>query len=630
MTEATGKGICMFASKNTLTMRTNILAWQFLFCISLWTVSSLAQQVDEQPDPAMVSGEPAAADQHSTGNRRIERMGETSTDEWELDLALPYAVTGISSADEDFSLPDATQDLKLQQLLNDLARNPSNKAIVTELNAMLVVLLDQADTLMDGRNLVEAVQILAVIRSIEPNLPGFRSAQQKMLRLLEADELVTTGNNMFESQRLIEPEGNNAVYFFNLALSKDSQNLSAQSGLARVQESLVQRALDSARELDFEMAEEWLKEASGVLEDQTLVEDGRSEMTAFRKEYAKQLEQNAIDAMDSGNFTLADFNIIDLIAFGGEEARVEYLRSRLDDARYYGGFQPGQIISDTFLYSEHKAPDIIIIASGSFLLGSDENSALAQDNEQPRHRVTMEHGFGMGVKEVTVGEFRLFVDRSKYKTAAELDGKSSVYDETVGRLNSRLGADWEYDYRGKKAKEDMPVMHVNWYDAQSYVQWLAKETGKRYRLPSEAEYEYVARAGGNKTYWWGEGTPPEVVENLTGERDSSPSKRIWGISFKRYGDAHWGPAPSGSFIANPMGVHDISGNLSEWAEDCWHQNYVMAPVDGSAWVNPGCSRRVVRGGHWASAPDKTRAAYRISAKPDTYGPIVGIRIARDL
>jgi formylglycine-generating enzyme required for sulfatase activity len=83
-------------------------------------------------------------------------------------------------------------------------------------------------------------------------------------------------------------------------------------------------------------------------------------------------------------------------------------------------------------------------------------------------------------------------------------------------------------------------------------------------------------------------------------------------------------------MAHPMGVQDIAGNVSEWTEDCWHQNYMKAPSDGSAWVNPGCSRRVVRGGYWASAPKQSRAAFRISAKPDTYGPVVGFRVARDL
>jgi len=175
---------------------------------------------------------------------------------------------------------------------------------------------------------------------------------------------------------------------------------------------------------------------------------------------------------------------------------------------------------------------------------------------------------------------------------------------------------------------------VNLHDAHAYVQWLAAETGKSYRLPSEAEYEYVARAAGNGTYWWGEHSPSKVVENLTGSRDKSQGKRSWSTPFKQYGDNYWGPAPAGSLLdaglVHPMGVYDIAGNVSEWVEDCWHSNYIKAPLNGSAWVNPGCKRTVVRGGYWASAPEQSRAAFRISAKPETYGPVVGIRIARDL
>jgi formylglycine-generating enzyme required for sulfatase activity len=228
----------------------------------------------------------------------------------------------------------------------------------------------------------------------------------------------------------------------------------------------------------------------------------------------------------------------------------------------------------------------------------------------------------------------LFIESSGYRTMAEKNGRSMIYDEAAGRINNRDRIDWEFGYDGKKARPEMPVLHVNWHDAQAYVQWLSVETGKSYRLPSEAEYEYVARSGGRSSYWWGENTPAEIVENLTGDRDTSPSKRRWTTSFKKYGDGHWGPAPVGSLesdlLIHPMGVYDIAGNVSEWVEDCWHQNYMKAPADGSSWVNPGCVRRVARGGYWASAPEQTRAAFRISAKPETYGPVVGIRIARDL
>jgi formylglycine-generating enzyme required for sulfatase activity len=228
----------------------------------------------------------------------------------------------------------------------------------------------------------------------------------------------------------------------------------------------------------------------------------------------------------------------------------------------------------------------------------------------------------------------LFIMNSGYQTAADRSGSSRIYDETAGRLTSRSGVNWKSDYKGRKAKPDMPVLHVNYQDALAYANWLARETGKGYRLPSEAEYEYVARAGGNGSFWWGEGSPTEVVENLSGDRDTSPRSREWTNAFKKYGDGNWGPGPTG-FIGNgenlhPMGVYDIAGNVREWVEDCWHQNYIKAPVDGSAWVNPGCNRWVARGGYWASGPEQSRASFRIPANAKSFGPVIGIRIARDL
>ena len=404
--------------------------------------------------------------------------------------------------------------------------------------------------------------------------------------------------------------------------------------LEQLQQTLLQRALEYATELDFEVADEWLASALTVREQQEWVEDTRARVAKIRLERAMKLESSAITSMDSGDFELAEFKIIDLIALGGQEQRVKSLQTRLDETRYYSGFVPGQVFTDPLLTSNANGPEMVIIAAGSFLMGSAEQSAKTYANEKPQHRVGIKRGFALGVKEVSVAEFRLFVERSGYQTAADHAGSSTIYDDVSGRLNSRSQVNWEIDFEGKKAAPNLPVLHVNWHDANVYVTWLTRETGKKYRLPTEAEYEFVARAGNNGSYWWGEGSPRNVVENLTGDRDSSPGNRNWTTAFRRYGDASWGPAPTGSFIdiehAHPVGVHDIAGNVSEWMADCWHQNFIHAPTDGSAWINPGCKRRVVKGGYWASAPAKSRAAYRISAKPETFGPVVGIRIARDL
>jgi formylglycine-generating enzyme required for sulfatase activity len=630
MMEATGKGNCMFARYNTFKHLPLLILISGLLCVS----HSQAQQQPEVTDDPGLSATESVDTQGSKDSRHIERLGEVSTDEWELDLALPSGVPAASPGNDEFSLPDSEQDQQLQHLLSRLAANPGNAGVLAQLNTLLADVLLQANGMLDAGSFDQAGQMLSLIQSIDPDFRGLSATKERIQALHEANELLISGNAALASRQFIEPENSNALYYFKQALSKDPGNRSVQLGIARVQEALVQYALESARELDFEMAEEWLLEASAVRENQQLVEDARVEVARFQQERAVELEKNAINAMNSGNFGLADFNIIDLIALGGQQARVESLRERLKEARVYGGFETGQIISDTFLHSRGKAPDIVVIAAGSFLMGSNSRSGRSPDNEQPRHRVTFEHGFAIGVKEVTVAEFRLFINSSGYRTAAERMGKSSVYDEAAGRLRSRDRVTWEHDYLGKKAKPGMPVLHVNFHDARAYVEWLARQTGKAYRLPSEAEFEYVSRAGGRGTYWWGEGSPDEAVENLTGSRDSSPSKREWSTSFKNYGDGHWGPAPSGTLadgkMAHPMGVRDIAGNVCEWTEDCWHQNYVKAPIDGSAWVNPGCKRRVVRGGYWASAPEQSRAAFRVSAKPESYGPVFGFRVARDL
>lgn len=602
----------MVASKYTLKHPLLLI----IFSAFLWAVTSQAQQA---PDPA--------------DKNRIERLGEASADEWEMDLHLPRAASPVSPGAVELVLPDENQNQNLQQLLSRLAANPGNSEILAALNALLEDVLGQANALMDAGSFDQAEPVLSVIQSINPGLAGLNPTKDRLQTLKEANEMAQAGEDAMVSGWVLEPENNNALYYYRQSLGIDPQNRLALKGLEAVQGMLIEEALAYAEELDFETAEAWLAEASTVREEQQPVEDARIEVSEFKREHALELQRKAIEAMTAGDFGLADFTIIDLMALGGQEDQVKSLLARLEEARFYGGFEPGQVVSDE-LQSGGRAPDIVIIDAGSFLMGSKGRSDTGSDHEVPQHRVTIKRGFGLGVTEVTVAEFQVFITRTGYQTAAELSGSSNVYDEAAGRLSKRDRVYWKHDYKGREAGPDMPVLHVNAHDAQAYVQWLALETGKEYRLPSEAEYEYVARAGGNGTYWWGEDSPAEVVENLTGERDKSPAKRQWTTSFKRYGDGHWGPAPAGSLVSaalvHPMGVHDIAGNVSEWTADCWHQNYVKAPSDGSAWFNPGCERRVVRGGYWASAPEQSRAAFRFPVSAESYGPVVGFRIARNL
>jgi len=229
-----------------------------------------------------------------------------------------------------------------------------------------------------------------------------------------------------------------------------------------------------------------------------------------------------------------------------------------------------------------------------------------------------------------VGQFRRFVEATGYETDAEQSGASRIYMSGSGRVAERRRVTWEDDYLGDRADESSPVIHVSWNDAAAYANWLAEATERPYRLPTEAEFEYALRAGSQSTYWWGNGSPDEVVENVTGDGDQFPDRRQWNLAFRRYEDGYWGPAPVGSFAENPFGLFDMGGNVMEWVQDCWHDSYVRAPDDGSAWVNPGCGRRVIRGASWSSTPMMSRSAFRISSQETATDARVGFRVARGL
>lgn len=588
-------------------------------------------QADSQSEGG--DAQTAAADTEDTG-RHIERFGSSSTEEWQMDLSMPIPAPARAPARNvqltSGSLPNRAQNQQLQSLLGSLAVEPENPEVMQQLNALLRAVLVEVNQDLDAGMLRDAERAMAVIQPIDPQLSGLSAAQRRLRLLNESKTYLDSGEVALQAGQLIQPENNNAYYYFEQAKIRDPNSAAAELGLARVQEGLIARANEAANVMDFELAEQWLGLAEGIRDNQTLVDGARALIADQKRASGEEMVAKVSDAIADSDFNLADFLIIDLIALGGQEESVARLRAELEDARYYSGFQPGQIISDPFLDGSEKAPDIVIIPSGSFMMGSDTGN----DNEKPRHRVNIERGFGFGVTEVTVSQFRSFVLRSGYRTVAEIGGSSKIYNESVGRLTSRSNVTWLDGYNGERANINAPVIHVSWHDAQAYVKWLSSETGKKYRLPTEAEYEYVARAGGNSTYWWGEGTPSEAVENLTGEKDESPDGRQWTTFFKGYSDGYWGPAPVASFqsqlLVHPFGVYDITGNVSEWVEDCWHSNYSQAPDTNAAWVNLGCERRVARGGYWASAPSGSRATYRISANPNTVGPVVGIRIARDL
>ena len=187
------------------------------------------------------------------------------------------------------------------------------------------------------------------------------------------------------------------------------------------------------------------------------------------------------------------------------------------------------------------------------------------------------------------------------------------------------------------------MINVSWQDARDYAAWLSAKTGKEYRLPTEAEWEYAARAGTTTRRYWDE-TPDQKPDPACAHANVFDRGNIERIE-ARYGaigqsrflceDPYPFTAPVGAaeFNPNPWGLHDTIGNVWEWAQDCWHESYEGAPGDGSAWEveNPAeCERRVVRGGSWYSAPQDMRSASRFWFSPGYHFSNLGIRLARSL
>ena len=241
---------------------------------------------------------------------------------------------------------------------------------------------------------------------------------------------------------------------------------------------------------------------------------------------------------------------------------------------------------DHFKECARDCPEMIVVPAGAFTMGSPATEKNRHDDESPQHEVTIAKPFAVSKFEAT------FAD---WVACVSVGGCPRTSDSGFGR--------------GLK-----PVINVTWDNAQQYVAWFSKMTGQRYRLLTEAEWEYAARAGTMTAYFWGD-------EIGTGHANCASCGSQWDNS---------GPAPVGSFKPNAFGLHDMHGNVWEWVKDCYHDNYNGAPADGSAWTTGDCDRRVLRGGSWSPSPQTLRSAGRLSNPPDIRFYNLGFRVARTL
>jgi formylglycine-generating enzyme required for sulfatase activity len=237
-----------------------------------------------------------------------------------------------------------------------------------------------------------------------------------------------------------------------------------------------------------------------------------------------------------------------------------------------------------------NCPTMVVLPAGEFMMGSPLGETGRRDDESPQHKVTIAANLAVGRFEVTFDEWDACV----------------VLGGCVYKPPDQKG--W--------GRGDRPVINVSWDDAQHYVAWLAKRTNKPYRLLSEAEWEYAARAGSDKAYPWGSeiGTRRANCDGCGSPWDDQQT------------------APVGSFAPNAFGLYDMHGNVQEWVQDCYHANYEGAPQDGSAWTT-SCedNRKVLRGGSWYGSPTKDlRSASRLAITAGFQGNHNGFRVGRVL
>jgi formylglycine-generating enzyme required for sulfatase activity len=227
-------------------------------------------------------------------------------------------------------------------------------------------------------------------------------------------------------------------------------------------------------------------------------------------------------------------------------------------------------------------PLMVALNPGPFTMGSNSSDP----TERPAHKVGLRTAFAIGKYEVTVGQWKQCVKANVCPTVPSPDD----------------------------APANVPMRDVSWDEAQLYLKWLSSVSGRPYRLPTEAEWEYAARGGTTSVYWWG-------GQMKGGNSSCQGCGQPWNA------DA---PPPAGSFSANPFGLHDMNGSVWEWVQDCWHSTYKGAPADGSAWAEPNCRARVIRGGSW-----REDGSYMLSTTRFKYDASVrqsqnGFRVARSL
>lgn len=277
-------------------------------------------------------------------------------------------------------------------------------------------------------------------------------------------------------------------------------------------------------------------------------------------------------------------------------------------------------------------PEMVVLPGGTFKMGSRPKDALREGAteerakvERPQHEVTIDSAFLIGVTEVTRDQFAAFATATGHRSK----GPCTTYDRTEDAFAESRTRSWQDPGFVQTGRD--PVVCVDWSDANAYVSWLSIQTGKRYRLPTEAEWEYAARAGTETSRYWGDGRGDACAFANIADRSNLRLRKAQGgnSNFFPCLDGYAATSPVATFKPNAFGLYDVIGNVWEWTQDCFNPSYDGAPSNGAAWLTGDCTRRVARGGSWTSPARHVTVAFR-DPDPATYrSSYLGFRVARD-
>lgn len=388
----------------------------------------------------------------------------------------------------------------------------------------------------------------------------------------EIDKLLKVCDTHLAANRLTAGVGGTAVGCYGEVLSRDPTNLEALEGLRRVFDRYLSWARAALKKGDVDKTRRYVDKLRSLSPE-------APEVVALQEQIAKLSMQR--------------------------EDPAEAPAAEKDDAAR----EPGMPTSSALLAPGRRfrdcpeCPEMVVVPPGSFDMGSPASEEGRGSSEGPVHRVAIPAPLAVGRFEVRFAE---------WDACVESGGCNGYLPDDNGRGRDRR-----------------PVINVGWKDARSYVRWLSRKTGKHYRLLSEAEWEYAARAGSRTSRHWGDRVSAQC--KFANGRDKSSERFLSTWTGANCRDRFVFSAPAGKYKPNEFGLFDMLGNVWEWVEDCWHGSYAGAPVDGSAWATGGgCGRRVVRGGSYGSQPEKLRSAHRSRTKNSERKANVGFRVVRSL